>query len=308
MIRITPLNQGLITSTLTFLLLIPPAPAQTVKLRNIQSDVRFYSERVANKWEILEQEGNLQPGEWIGSGGNSQVELWLAPSGIGKGAGYRQGSSTFTQYETRSGGCQYNLAEGKIVFMAKYSDSRLQYCKRVVTPTAEIELPAPYPEISINPKVVSRYQDTPIILTSGEKDKVVALFVIHDDQETTIGALTGSLEDELITVTSVGKGESVKLKAGELVSLNQGGEIIERSQFNLRKFYRKNKLTIGLGPDQRDIDYIQQETDEDIKQILEAVRDKTSEAVENQVSSQELLGIPEIEDILLDEELLYDDK
>ncbi|MCL2931459.1 MAG: hypothetical protein MGG11_03935 [Trichodesmium sp. MAG_R03] len=47
--------------------------------------------------------------------------------------------------------------------MAKYSDSRLQYCKRVVTPTAEIELPARYPNISINPKVVSRYQNTPII-------------------------------------------------------------------------------------------------------------------------------------------------
>ena len=40
--------------------------------------------------------------------------------------------------------------------------------------------------------------------------------------------------------------------------------------------------------------------DEDIKQILEAVWDKTSEAVENQVSSQELLGIPEIEDIIID--------
>lgn len=78
--------------------------------------------------------------------------------------------------------------------------------------------------------------------------------MIYDDQETTIGALTGSLKDELITVTSVSNGESVKLKASELVSLNQGGEIVERGQFNLRKLYRKNKLTIGLGPDQRDID------------------------------------------------------
>ncbi|MBD1930334.1 MULTISPECIES: hypothetical protein [Cyanophyceae] len=154
--------------------------------------------------------------------------------------------------------CQLQLAKGTIIYIRSSRSPVSSRC-RTITRTARIQAPG------------------------------TALFVIQDDQGTTVGVLTNSPEGP-VTVTGLRSGETgetVELRAGELASVSIDGEVRLLGEFSLRDFYRNNRLALGLGPGAEHEDFMNRQPD-DIREVIRGVREKTLEALREQEEERSL--------------------
>lgn len=246
------------TSSLLALSWIAPTSAQQrVDLRNVNADVRFHSPSRIGGWSgRIQSTGQyLLSGEWLRTGGSSRADLYLSP----RGTGYWQGSNTTSRFAPTAT-CQFQLAKGTIVYIRSSRSPASSRC-RTITRTARIQAPG------------------------------TALFVIQDDQGTTVGVLTNSPEGPVtvIGLRSGETGETVELRAGELASVSIDGEVRLLGEFSLRDFYRNNRLALGLGPGAEHEEFVNRQPD-DIREVIRGVREKTLEAVDEQEEERSLDG------------------
>ncbi|WP_299489744.1 hypothetical protein [Acaryochloris sp. IP29b_bin.137] len=240
---ILSLSRDLLASACLVLILnIPSLAFERVDLVEIKGDVRIG--RGKNWSTIPSSKQYLLKEEWVRSGDRSGLNLFLKLRSTGsRKTGYFQGVRTETQFAPTKK-CKLHLAQGEVVYLHKGP-----------APDSACE--------TITPSATTRSSGT-------------ALYIIHDKtQGTTVGVLT---KDSGVTVTSNRTGERILLGVGKEVNITIDGEISTPIDINLRAFYQNNRLTLGLGPTQEDINYIRQQP-RDIQEMLFAVREETVKAI-----------------------------
>ena len=250
------------SSLLAFSWIAPTSAQQRIDIRNVKGNVQFHDSSKEGVWSRIQSTDAppLLPNQWLQTRSSSRADLYLRPLGTA----YLQGSYTISQFAPTAE-CLFLLAQGKIVYL---------HNRRSVVPACETR----------TKKASIRAPGT-------------ALFVIEDDRETTVGALTNSPEGS-VTVTGLRSGETVELRAGELASVSIDGDVRRLGEFSLRGFYRNNSLALGLGLGSEHEDFVNQQPD-DLREVILEVRKETVRALREQEKGRlldnELLTPPNLE-------------
>ncbi len=212
-------------------------------MRNPEGNVWFYR----NQWlgPIRTNDEYVLPQNWIRTSRRSRVNLWIPQ----RGAGYKQGPNTSSQFAQDGGNCKFRLAIGGVIY---YHGSSKYPCV-TLTPNARIRAPG------------------------------TAYFVTHNSGKTVVGALTDSSEGA-VTVFNARGDRSVELTSGQFAAVATDGAINLLGEFSLREFYQNNSLALGLGPGLEHKQYIEQQPPK-LRAVLSEVRNKAIDAVIKQESS-----------------------
>jgi hypothetical protein len=234
-----------------------PKKADVAKIYNIERspnqkvDVRYYRKGECDaKWCSIRGEGEyLKAKDYLQTGEVSRADLALMD------AGHRYNEVLFWQQEgsrskfmPQQGTCHFQVDIGGFLYA--------------------------HPHQSVNPgceKIVSK---NALVIPNG-----TALFIVGTQNETWVGVLSNQA-DRLIKVQHLKSDETVELNAGQYAKTLQNGQI-NKAEFDLEDFYKKYPLALGLGPSDKDEEYISQQ-DPQIQVILNKIRNETISAMKQQ--------------------------
>jgi hypothetical protein len=134
-----------------------------------------------------------------------------------------------------------------------------------------------HPHQNINPGCERIVSKNALVFPNG-----TALFINVTD-ETLVGVLSNR-QGSFIKIQHSQSNNTVELKAGEYAKALKDGKII-KGVFDLEDFYRKNQLSLGLGPSKKDDDYVDAQEPE-IRNILIKLREETLDAIRKQDKTQ----------------------
>jgi hypothetical protein len=234
-----------------------PKKADIAKIYNIERspnqkvDVRYYRKGECDaKWCSIRGEGEyLKAKDYLQTGEVSRADLALMDTGRRYNEVlFWQQEGSRSKFMPQQGTCHFQVDIGGFLYA--------------------------HPHQSVNPgceKIVSK---NALVIPNG-----TVLFIFGTQNETLVGVLSNQA-GRLIEVQHLKSHKTVKLKAGEYGNALQNGQLIT-GVFDLEDFYKKHSLALGLGPADKDEEYVSQQEPE-IQVILNKLRKETIPAMEQQ--------------------------
>jgi hypothetical protein len=233
-----------------------PKKADIAKIYNIEKapsqkvDVRFFRKGECDKWCAINGEGEyLKAQDFLQTGDVSRADLALMFSANQYSEVlFWQQEGSRSKFDPKEGTCHFKVDIGGFLYA--------------------------HPHQSINPGCKKIVSNNALVFPNG-----TALFIEANENETMVGALSNR-PGGLIKVEHLVSHESVGIKPGEYAKALQNGKIVT-GIFSLEDFYRKKTLGLGLGPDDKDENYVREQAPE-VQVILNKLRAETLAAVDDQ--------------------------